>query len=96
VFLKFADIPTKADEVMENHLAMQAEHLRTIAEKFDGSVRAVIPLFDQEVRGVAMLDQAAAALFARPRRGGTLSRAVAATHGSSGGKRARREESLIL
>jgi arsenite-transporting ATPase len=55
-----ADLP----EFVENRLAMQAEHLRTIAEKFDASVRAVIPLFDQEVRGVAMLDQAAAALFA--------------------------------
>src|SRR5262245_1013584 len=55
-----ADLP----EFVQNRLAMQAEHLRTIGEKFDGSVRAVIPLFDQDLRGVAMLDQAAAALFA--------------------------------
>jgi arsenite-transporting ATPase len=51
-------------EFVQNRLAMQAEHLQTIREKFDGSVRAVVPLFDQEVRGVPMLEQAAAALFA--------------------------------
>jgi hypothetical protein len=42
---------------------MQQDHLQTIREKFDGSVRAVVPLFDQEVRGVRMLGQTAQALF---------------------------------
>ncbi len=46
-----------------NRVQMQDEHLETIREKFDGSVRAVVPLFDQEVRGTAMLAEAAAALF---------------------------------
>ncbi|HEY2993491.1 MAG TPA: hypothetical protein VGM22_11790 [Methylomirabilota bacterium] len=50
-------------ELVHNRVRMQEEHLRTIAEKFDGSVRAVIPLFDEEVRGVPMLDRAASALF---------------------------------
>ena len=49
-----------------NRLRMQEEHLGTIREKFDGHVRAVVPLFDQEVRGIPMLRQAAAALFAEP------------------------------
>jgi hypothetical protein len=43
---------------------MQQEHMQTIRDKFDGSVRAVVPLFDQEVRGVPMLRRAATALFA--------------------------------
>ncbi len=55
-----ADVP----EFVRNRLAMQDDHLRTIREKFDGSVRAVVPLFDQEIRGLAMLDRAGHALFA--------------------------------
>jgi arsenite-transporting ATPase len=54
-----ADVP----EFVLNRLGMQEEHLQTIAVKFDGAVRAVVPLFEREVRGVAMLDEAAAALF---------------------------------
>ncbi|MBI1964090.1 MAG: arsenic-transporting ATPase, partial [Candidatus Rokubacteria bacterium] len=38
--------------------------METIREKFDGRVRAVVPLFDEEVRGTAMLGRAAASLFA--------------------------------
>ena len=53
-------------EFVLNRLRMQEEHLGTIREKFDGQVRAVVPLFDQEVRGIPMLRQAAAALFAEP------------------------------
>jgi len=52
-----------APEFVRNRVGMQQEHLRTIHEKFGDGVRAVVPLFDQEVRGTAMLDQAAAALF---------------------------------
>jgi len=54
-----ADVP----EFVQNRLRMQQDHLETIREKFDGSVRAVVPLFDQEVRGVRMLGEAAAAIF---------------------------------
>jgi arsenite-transporting ATPase len=46
-----------------NRLQMQDDHMQTIWEKFDGSVRAIVPLFDQEVRGVPMLSQTAQALF---------------------------------
>jgi arsenite-transporting ATPase len=55
-----ADVP----QFVANRLQMQQDHLQTIGEKFDGSVRAVVPLFDQEVRGVRMLGEAAGALFA--------------------------------
>jgi arsenite-transporting ATPase len=46
-----------------NRVQMQDEHMKTIWEKFDGSVRAILPLFDQEVRGLSMLRQAGQALF---------------------------------
>jgi arsenite-transporting ATPase len=55
-----ADVP----EFVLNRMQMQDEHMETIREKFDGRVRAVVPLFDDEVRGTAMLARAAASLFA--------------------------------
>src|SRR5262245_21109184 len=54
-----SDVP----EFVRNRLRMQDDHMRTIVEKFDGSVRALVPLFDEEVRGVPMLGRAATALF---------------------------------
>jgi arsenite-transporting ATPase len=55
-----AEVP----EFVANRLRMQQDHLRTIRERFDGSVRAVVPLFEQEVRGLRMLEETARALFA--------------------------------
>jgi arsenite-transporting ATPase len=52
-----------APEFVRNRMAMQDDHMQTIWDKFDGSVRAIVPLYDQEVRGVPMLRQAAQALF---------------------------------
>jgi arsenite-transporting ATPase len=57
-----AEVP----EFVLNRLGMQDEHMKTIWEKFDGSVRAVVPLFDQEVRGIPMLQRTAEALFREP------------------------------
>ena len=37
--------------------------LKSIWEKFDGSVRAQVPLFDQQVRGCPMLREAAQKLM---------------------------------
>jgi arsenite/tail-anchored protein-transporting ATPase len=54
---------TEVPEFVLNRIRMQDDHLGTIAQKFDGAVRAIVPLFDQDVRGVAMLGQAARALF---------------------------------
>jgi arsenite/tail-anchored protein-transporting ATPase len=54
-----SDVP----EFVLNRMRMQDDHMVTIREKFDGRVRAVVPLFDDEVRGTAMLGRAAAALF---------------------------------
>jgi arsenite-transporting ATPase len=50
-----ASVSGDAAEFVRNRVAMQDEHMATIAEKFTGDVRAVIPLFDTEVRGVEML-----------------------------------------
>ena len=46
-----------------NRVRMQEEYLKTIWQRFNGSVRALIPLFDQEVRGLAMLGKAAKRLM---------------------------------
>jgi arsenite-transporting ATPase len=51
-------------EFVLNRVQMQQEYMKTIWEKFDGAVRAVVPLFDQEIRGISMLRRAAGALFA--------------------------------
>ncbi len=55
-----ADVP----EFVLNRMRMQDDHMKTIGEKFDARIRAVVPLFDEEVRGTEMLGRAAAALFA--------------------------------
>ena len=55
-----ADVP----EFVLNRMRMQDDHMATIREKFDGRVRAVVPLFETEVRGVAMLKRLADAIFA--------------------------------
>jgi arsenite-transporting ATPase len=54
------DVP----EFVRNRVQMQEEYLKTIWEKFDGAVRALVPLFDQEVRGCPMLRIAAQKLMA--------------------------------
>ena len=46
-----------------NRVAMQDRTWKTIWEKFDGMVRAVVPLYETEVRGVAMLERTAPAMF---------------------------------
>ena len=55
---------TDLPEFVLNRMRMQDDHMETIREKFDGRVRAVVPLFDEEVRGSTMLGRAAASLFA--------------------------------
>ena len=51
-------------EFVRNRVAMQEGYLREIGETFDGQVRAVLPLFDSDVRGVTMLGRAGERLFA--------------------------------
>jgi arsenite-transporting ATPase len=58
--------PDTADFV-RNRLAMQDEHMETIWTKFDSQVRAIVPLFDDEVRGAASLRKLATAAFSGER-----------------------------
>jgi anion-transporting ArsA/GET3 family ATPase len=50
-------------EFVRNRVAMQQGYLREIRDAFEGQVRAVVPLFDSDVRGVPMLRKAADRLF---------------------------------
>jgi arsenite/tail-anchored protein-transporting ATPase len=51
-----------APEFVRNRIAMQEEHLGVIREEFGDQVRAVVPLYEDEVRGVDALEKAAGAL----------------------------------
>ena len=55
---------TGTPEFVLNRVRMQEEYMDTIWQKFDGSVRALIPLFDQEIKGIAMLRETARKLMA--------------------------------
>ncbi len=60
------EVGEAAPEFVRNRIAMQAGYLEEIRRSFDGQVRAVLPLFDSDVRGVPMLERAARSLFAGP------------------------------
>lgn len=53
----------ESPEFVLNRVRMQEEYMKTIWEKFDGAVRALIPLFDHELRGIEMLRAAAQRLM---------------------------------
>lgn len=50
-------------QFVRNRLAMQDAHMEEIWRRFDGQVRAVVPLYDDEVRGVPALRRLAQDLF---------------------------------
>jgi arsenite-transporting ATPase len=53
-------------DFVKNRVAMQATYMDEIWRDFDGSVRALIPLFDDEVRGVNGLAKVLEFAFANP------------------------------
>jgi arsenite-transporting ATPase len=57
-----ADHP--APEFILNRRQMQGEHLKTIWRLFNGQVRALVPLFETEIRGVESLTRLSDTLFA--------------------------------
>jgi arsenite-transporting ATPase len=59
-----ASVEASAPDFVKNRVAMQDDYMDDIEEKFDGMVRAVLPLFETEVRGVGMLDRTANLMFA--------------------------------
>ena len=42
-------------DYLRNRVAMQQEHLRTIAQKFGDKVQAVVPMFTREPKGIEMI-----------------------------------------
>jgi arsenite/tail-anchored protein-transporting ATPase len=52
-----------AADFVKNRVAMQQEHMGTVWQKFDGSVRAIVPLFESEIRGLPMLGRLRDSLF---------------------------------
>jgi arsenite/tail-anchored protein-transporting ATPase len=59
-----ASLNPDSAEFVKNRVAMQDEHMQTIWQKFDGSVRAIVPLYETEVRGAQMLSKMASDVFA--------------------------------
>jgi arsenite-transporting ATPase len=53
-----------APDFVKNRLSMQAGYMEKIYKTFNGDVRAIVPLFETEVRGVTMLQRTAEHLFA--------------------------------
>ena len=58
-----ASVAEDAPEFVKNRVSMQADYMDEIWDTFDGNVRAIIPLFDNEVRGVEMLQRLASNRF---------------------------------
>lgn len=53
------DVP----EFVLNRLRMQENYMKEIWDSFDGMVRALVPQFETEVRGIEMLERTAERLF---------------------------------
>ncbi len=56
----------EATEFVRNRIEMQRGYLAEIGRLFEGQVRAVVPLYDTDVRGVAMLSAVGERLFGGP------------------------------
>jgi arsenite-transporting ATPase len=52
-----------APEFVKNRVSMQMEYMTKIKDTFNGEVRAIVPLFETEVRGVEMLQRTAERVF---------------------------------
>ena len=58
-----SQVTPESPDFVRNRVAMQDRYMVDIWEKFDGMVRSILPLYETEVRGVAMLGKAADQLF---------------------------------
>jgi arsenite-transporting ATPase len=52
-----------APDFVRNRIEMQSAYLDEIGQRFPGQVRAVVPLFDSDIRGVASINTATASVF---------------------------------
>src|SRR5512137_854228 len=57
-------VRAETPDFVKNRVAMQDEHMETIWKEFDGQVRAILPLYETEIRGVPALKRMAGNLFA--------------------------------
>lgn len=58
-----SSVKVDTPEFVKNRVAMQDEHMETVWKEFDGQVRAILPLYETEIRGVQQLKRMADALF---------------------------------
>ncbi len=58
-----ASVRPDTPDFVKNRVAMQAAHMETVWREFPGMVRAILPLYETEVRGTAMLKRMADHLF---------------------------------
>jgi arsenite-transporting ATPase len=58
-----AQVVQNSAEFVHNRVAMQQEHMQEVWQIFGDRVRAVLPLFETEVKGAAMLNRLAGELF---------------------------------
>ena len=59
-----SSVKPESPDFVKNRVAMQDEHMETIWKEFDGQVRAILPLYETEIRGIPMLQRMGNALFA--------------------------------
>ncbi|HLE27789.1 MAG TPA: ArsA family ATPase [Anaerolineales bacterium] len=59
-----AQVKPDSPEFVRNRVAMQDRYMDDIWQKFDGMVRATVPLYETEVRGVVSMARMGEALFA--------------------------------
>lgn len=52
-----------APDFVRNRIEMQSAYLDEIGERFPGQVRAIVPLFDSDIRGVPSINRATTAIF---------------------------------
>ncbi len=57
------EVGEAAPDFVRNRIEMQSGYLDEIKERFPGQVRAVVPLFDSDIRGVASIARASGAVF---------------------------------
>jgi len=58
-----AQVNESSPEFVRNRVDMQARYMEDVWQKFDGMVRATLPLYETEVRGVEMLKRMGNQLF---------------------------------
>ena len=61
-----SQVNADSPEFVRNRVGMQTRYMQDVWEKFDGMVRATVPLYETEVRGTASLARMGGALFAEP------------------------------